>query len=368
MRILIFNWKDISHPHAGGAEVYTGEVARRWVSAGHEVTIFAAAVQGRPSDEVIDGVRFVRAGSRWGVYRAARLFYRAQPSDRYDVVVDEVNTRPFGCTKWVRDTPVVALIHQVCREIWFYEVPWPIAFVGRYIAEPWWLRRYRTVPVLTVSPSSRDSLRAYGLRNVVVVPEGIARKARPDVAKEAQPTVVFVGRLVASKRLDHAIRAVRAARRSIPDLQFWVIGDGPMRRKLENDTSVRFFGRVSRADRDELLARAHALLATSVREGWALVVDEAAAMGTPTIGYACPGLVDSVAAAGGLLVEPSPRALAAALVECLPRWVTHGHTSPQKCGWSGGAVDWDVVAAQCLEAIRSSFAGGTVPEAIGGRA
>ena len=51
-------------------------------------------------------------------------------------------------------------------------------------------------------------------------------------------------------------------------------------------------------------ARAHVLVATSVREGWGLNVSEAAACGTPAIGYSVPGLVDSIPASGGALVEP----------------------------------------------------------------
>jgi len=50
-----------------------------------------------------------------------------------------------------------------------------------------------------------------------------------------------------------------------------------------------------------------------VREGWGLNVSEAAACGTPSIGYAAPGLVDAVPASGGALVEPTPHALAEAL-------------------------------------------------------
>ena len=71
----------------------------------------------------------------------------------------------------------------------------------------------------------------------------------------------------------------------------------------------------SRASSRERLARAHVLVATSIREGWGLNVSEAAACGTPTIGYSVPGLVDSVRASGGALVEPTPTALGTALVD-----------------------------------------------------
>src|SRR5262249_60057057 len=76
---------------------------------------------------------------------------------------------------------------------------------------------------------------------------------------------------------------------------------------------VDFLGRLGR---DELLGRlatAHVLVATSVREGWGLNVSEAAACGTPSIGYRVAGLVDSVTASGGALVEPTPAALGEAL-------------------------------------------------------
>ncbi|MGH8873791.1 MAG: glycosyltransferase, partial [Acidimicrobiia bacterium] len=78
MRILVMNWKDLAHPAAGGAEVFTHEVTRRWAAWGHEVTLFCAAADGRPTTERIERVRVVRRGSRWTVYREARLFYRRE--------------------------------------------------------------------------------------------------------------------------------------------------------------------------------------------------------------------------------------------------------------------------------------------------
>ncbi len=61
---------------------------------------------------------------------------------------------------------------------------------------------------------------------------------------------------------------------------------------------VTFLGHVSEEEKRERLARAHALVATSVREGWGLVVTEAAASGTVSIGYDVPGLRDSIASIG----------------------------------------------------------------------
>ena len=94
MRILIYNWRDLTHPKAGGAEVYTDSVARVWSNEGHEVTLFTSAVQDHPDDEVGEGgYRIVRRGGRLGVYREARRFWRREGRGNFDLVIDEVNTK-----------------------------------------------------------------------------------------------------------------------------------------------------------------------------------------------------------------------------------------------------------------------------------
>lgn len=358
MRICVFNWRDLRHPQAGGAEVYTHEVLRR-LASDNAVTLFAAAVPGAPSYEECDGIRIVRAGSKLGVYRAARRWWRREGRGKFDLVIDEVNTRPFGCVRWVDDAHVVAFIHQVAKEVWRFETPLPVALAGRYILEPRWLRAYAERPVLTVSDSSRESLLGYGLRRVDIVPEGAPERQRTDVPREAVPTLVYVGRMSANKRPAEAIRIHSILRNSMPDVCLWMVGDGPERNRLEGEAGegVTFFGRVSEHEKHTLMARAHALLATSVREGWGLVVDEAAAMGTPTVGYDVPGLRDSVPAARGVLVPADAPAAAEALARHLAEWVAR----PAVAGWRGGARSWDEVASAFLAAARGTSGGRAVP-------
>jgi glycosyltransferase involved in cell wall biosynthesis len=351
VRILILNWKDSSHPLAGGAEVFTEEVARALVQRGHEVTLFASAVEGEPRRETIQGVETVRLGSRLGVYRAARRFWSEQPLRSYDVVVDEINTRPFLTPRWIDDTPIVALIHQLAREIWFYETRFPLSVLGRFVLEPWWLHTYRHVPALTVSRSSADSLRRHHRwQDVTVVPEGLTPHPVPDVPKEPEPTVAFLGRLVAMKQPEHAVEAFCLLARRFPSARLWMIGDGPLRNRLRERApeNVSFLGRVGRDELHERLARAHVLVATSVREGWGLNVSEAAACGTPSIAYAVPGLVDSVQASGGAVVEPRPQALADALASLFAGRL---HLEPRisTVPWSEVA---DAVESRLAEVIR----------------
>ncbi len=184
MRILVLTWRDLAHPQAGGAEVYTEQVTRRWAAAGHDVTVFAATVPGRPNEELVDGYRVVRRGGRLTVYRAARRWYRENGIGQFDVVIDMVNTVPFLAHEWITDTPVVAFFHQTAEECWHFNAPLPVAMLGRYVLEPRWIRAYRGRRVMVVSQSTADALARFGVHDTVILPEGFEPVAVPDVAKE----------------------------------------------------------------------------------------------------------------------------------------------------------------------------------------
>ena len=350
MRILIYNWRDLAHPNSGGAEVYTDRVATEWVKMGHEVTLFCASVDDKSDDEISEGgYRVIRRGGKHSVYRAAKRFWSKEGKGNFDVVIDEVNTRPFGTPKFVKGTPVVALIHQVAKEIWSYEYPWIVALFGRYVLEPMWLSWYKEVLVLTVSESSKESLIEYGLRNVCVVPEGsdISLKAGSAVAKDDPPVLLFVGRLAANKRPDHAIEAFKTVKSTLPHVKMWVIGSGPMEDNLKNahEEGVEFLGKVSDDLKLDLISRAAVLLVTSVREGWGLVVSEAASLGTLSVGYDVPGLRDSIKAGGGVLVPESPLMMARVLCAVLENRSFMFEAN------DGGTAEWSDVAALFIRQV-----------------
>ena len=283
----------------GGAEVFTHEVAKRWVKGGHEVTLFTSEFSGCRREEVLDGVRVVRAGGRLGVYWNAERFYRRLFSrEGFDVVVDEINTRPFFAPKFVKcGEKVVALIHQLAREYWFYETRFPVSYLGYYFLENRWLRNYVNVPAVTVSESTKQDLLDLGFRSVFVVPEGLNFKPLRKVPKkEKHPVVVYVGRLKRAKRPDHAVRAFEIVREKVPDAELWVLGDGPFSKDLKGmaGDGVRFFGGLSDVARRELVRQAWVLVNPSVREGFGLNVVEANALGTPCVAYDVAGLRNAV--------------------------------------------------------------------------
>jgi glycosyltransferase involved in cell wall biosynthesis len=299
MKILWLNWRCWLNPAMGGAEVFTYEVAKRWAASGHEVSLFTSKYPGSKDEETVDGIRIIRAGGRFTVYRQARRYYSKRfRKEGFDVIVDEINTQPFSAPKFAKNHErVFALIHQLAREFWFYETPFPVSYIGYNLLENRWLKQYVDVPTVTVSESTRKDLLDLGFKHVSVVPEGLnfePLSALPD--KDSKPIVAFSGRLKRAKRPDHAIKAFELVKEKVPNAELWVFGDGPFRKTLErlSGSGIRFFGNLSSFDRRELLKKCWVLMVPGLREGWGLNIVEANAFGLPAVAYDVPGLCDSV--------------------------------------------------------------------------
>src|SRR5438105_1190101 len=131
-RILLLNWRDPKHPKAGGAETLTMNWAQAWVGAGADVTLLANSFPGSVRAETMGGVRILRSGSPLSQAWHARALYRREGP--FDLVIEEINTLPFLSPTWAKKKSIL-LMHQLARDVWFYEAPWPLAVVG-YLLEP----------------------------------------------------------------------------------------------------------------------------------------------------------------------------------------------------------------------------------------
>ena len=358
LKILWFNWRCWLHPEMGGAEVFTYENAKRWVKAGHEVTLFTSQFPNCETEEVVDGVKIVRAGGKYMVYRRAKKYYGKYFSkEDYDVVIDEINTRPFLTPKFVNNgEKIVALIHQLAREYWFYETPFPMSYIGYYFLENRWLKNYVYVPTVTVSESTKRDLLNLGFTRIFVVSEGLNFTPLDEVAeKESHPVIAYVGRLKRAKRPDHAIQGFRILKNTIPEAELWIIGDGYFKKDLEKTATdgVKFFGGLSDGERRDLVKKAWVLVNPSVREGFGLNVVEANALGTPCIAYDVAGLRDTVKNDDtGLLAKAgSVKDLADKIVTILKDDTLRERLSRNALEYSK-KFDWDISAREFEEIFR----------------
>lgn len=353
--IVILNWKNIFHEKSGGAEIYTYECARRWVENGHMVTWVAA---GEQKETEIDGIKLVNVGSTYSVYREAKKWVQRQPKNSIDYLIDEVNTRPFGTPVWLAethpDTHLLTLAHQIADEVWNYEMPIGLAQLGKYVLEPYWWKAYVNTPVAVPSVSTQKSLTKFNIHNTHLIAEGVRVPEYVQVKKNDVPTVVIPGRINRMKRTEDGIEAFLKSKEKIVNAECVVVGSGPdlekLRAKYSDETSVVFTGHVDEETKWKQISSAHVLLACGVREGWGLVVSEGAAVGTYPIGYSAPGLIDSIDAAGGSLVENgNVSKLSEQLTEALKTYTKTSYAPVEY----GGAHSWDYVAQNFWKTLIS---------------
>jgi glycosyltransferase involved in cell wall biosynthesis len=294
MRILILNRRDIANPAGGGAEIYTHEIAKGLANEYNcEVMVFTSSFLHCKADEVIDRVRYVRRGNEATVHLLG-FWYAFKNRARFDRIIDEFNGIGF-LTFFLPNS--ILLIHQLYREFWFKELK--VAGIIPYLVEPLLLRCYSKKMTITVSDSTKKDLEEMGFRNISIVMNAIAHfPPCGSSAKDRPPALIFLGRLRGTKRPGYAVEIFRRSKEKIPDLRLWMVGRGPDEKELKEKArsldGVTFWGWADEELKMSLLGKASVLVVPSVREGFGINVIEAAAAGTPAIGFDVPGLRDSI--------------------------------------------------------------------------
>ncbi|MCX6421526.1 MAG: glycosyltransferase family 4 protein [Actinobacteria bacterium] len=304
LRVAFLNWRDTRNPEGGGSEVFVETIAEGLVARGHEVTLVCAEHTDSPSREIRRGVRIVRNGGKLDVYPRAAWALRSGSLGPLDVVVDVQNGLPF-CSAVASKVPTVVLVHHVHRE------QWPVVYGPARSRIGWWLESkfapyiYRRSSYVAVSHRTRDELVDLGVSaaRISVVHNGTQPPPMTQHVSSPHPHIIVLGRLVPHKRVEHVLESARILREQHPGLRLSIVGDGWWREKLEiaaqsagvSDITT-FYGHVDESTKDRLLREAWVLGVPSLKEGWGLVIMEAAARGVPAVAYAeAGGVVESIA-------------------------------------------------------------------------
>src|SRR3989344_4482579 len=252
MKILIFNWKDIKHPYAGGAEVNIHEQAKRWAKDRHEVIQFSPKFKNSKDKELVDGVNIIRAGGRFSIYLIAPFYYLFKLRKETDVIIDIENGIPFFSPLFSRK-PKICIMHHVHQNVFFKELPFFIAWFP-YLLERYGVRIvYRHTNVVAVSKTTKEemeNLLGIESKNIQIVYNGINHNEFiTDVTKTEYPSILYFGRLMKYKRIDLLIELFKSS---------WV---------FVNPSSM---------------------------EGWGVTVIEANAVSVPSISFNVPGLREAI--------------------------------------------------------------------------
>jgi glycosyltransferase involved in cell wall biosynthesis len=365
MRILVFNWQDITNPLAGGAEVHLQNIFSRIVRRGHEVTLFCSSYPGARREEVLDGIRVIRRGGRQLFNFCVPIGYlRRLRHDQYDIVVDDLNKIPFFTPLFVHE-PLVGIAHHLFGRSIFAETN---LLVGAYV---YWMEscalfiyRRSRIPFFVVSPSTRDEMvaRAFRPEDLHVVYNCVDHALhRPDPSRRSvTPLVGYVGRLKKYKGVDQFLKAVAEVRVTHPELRALIVGKGDDRPRLERLTAVlglrevvTYVGYVPEEQKVALLQGMWCAVATSSKEGWGLTVLEANACGTPVIASDVPGLRDAVkdGETGLLFAHGDAHGLAEKIRVILDDTERRARLTANAIVWAG-EFDWEHAAEKTLEVFE----------------
>jgi glycosyltransferase involved in cell wall biosynthesis len=304
---------DCIYPHTvGGAERWYRNVAERLAADGHEVDYLTLRQWPEGEDAGVPGVNVVAVGPRMSLYgRDGRR--RIAPPIRFGLGIfmhlarhgsgyDAVHAASFpyfsllaaGALRPLRGYRLVVDWHEVwTREYW-----------REYLGRAGGAMGFRIQQLCVRIPQRafcfsrlhERRLREAGFRGELTVLRG-QYEGGPGALVPARepPTIVFAGRHIPEKRVPALVPAIALARERIPDLRGTILGDGPDRgevlRRVERDglgEDVDVPGFVPAEEVEQALASALCLVLPSRREGYGLVVVEAAASGTPSVVVADP--------------------------------------------------------------------------------
>lgn len=290
----------------GGAERWYRLLAERLAEAGHRVTYLTTRHEGNKRAPEIPGVRVLSFPAPPDIYGRRRR--KVAPMVAFGLAVgrhlyihgaeyDVVHTS--AMLSWAALIAGWLARHRGYRLVLDWWEIWTLRYWSEYVGQiaglAGWLmqRQVSRLQHQPVAYSELHATRLSGLRSSGAIPilRGLLDESwgvqKPD---RADPLVVSAGRMIPEKQVAAVIPALSISRRSLPGLRAVLFGAGPDEARVRSaiDVSgltsfVELPGFVADNELRDTLCRALCLILLSRREGYGLIVAEAAALGVPSI-------------------------------------------------------------------------------------
>jgi phosphatidyl-myo-inositol alpha-mannosyltransferase len=368
MKIGLVSPYDYTHP--GGVTEHIRHLGTWLQQLGHEVRTFAPSSRRGAENDIPDFYRIGRVFSlpvNDSVARITLSFHMARrvadilESERFDVLHFHEPFMPALPLTLLpmSHAPHVATFHAFAK-----------SNLGYYYGRPI-LKQYlkHLDAAIAVSPPARDFVQHYFPKlDLRVIPNGIdVDRFRPGQTpihhlRDSCVNVLFVGRLEKRKGLLDLLRAFEYLQQREPRSRLIVVGDGPLRGKVESYVSSHRLDNVVMAGYvpAQVLPRYYssadiACFPATGGESFGLVLLEAMAAGLPVVATEIPGYMSVVeAGTDSITVRPKSPAELGAVLTVLARDAALRRRLGQAALAKAQRYSWRMVAAQVIEVYQEA--------------
>lgn len=310
MKILFLTWKDIKHPFAGWAEKVMHEYAKWLVKKWHQVTWFWYNFKNALEKETIDWIEIIRKFSLYSSYFLFPSYYKKYLAWKYDIIIDEAWGLPLLSPKFEKNIPIIFFAHHIWDKEWDYNYPFPLNKIWKQIYF-WLFKQYKNNKTITVSNSTKEELIQkfwFKEKNICVIENAcdVTPITEIDFDKK-QDKILFLGRLMPIKRVEHAILAFNhfiLSDKKFRNYTLEIVWNNQDKKyvkylkeiikKLWIEKQVNFLWHIDRANYSNFMWQQKLILVTSIKEWFWLIVLESNSYWIPAIWYNVAWLRDSI--------------------------------------------------------------------------
>lgn len=322
MKICIVTEFFIPH-YFGGGERRFYQLAKKLVERGIQVDVITMRIRDVPDYEKIDGINVYHIGPTIenppdrSVFDFMRYFFSVSSwiiKNDYDLI-DAQSYSPLlssSIAARIKKTPIFGTIYDTSSsgsDQWMNH-----SFLASRLEK--FLVNLRFDRIITISKSTINSLiNDFGVskEKIELLYIGVDTDkydSTGDVEKKADK-IIFVGRLIPHKHVDHLIESFEEIVKIVPDANLVIVGRGDEKNNIIDmvsskslDAKVSFKENLSDEELIKEIKESEVLVLPSTREGFGMVLAEANYCNVPVVTYASGGTIDVVDDGyNGFLVE-----------------------------------------------------------------
>ncbi len=345
------------YPYFGGIERRIYHICKR-LADDHEVWVLTSRLEGTEKQEKLDGIKIIRVETALlpiynpPVILSSGIYQRVKELEP-DIIDFHYRWAPDytrAVKKLSRRFPVVFTFHND-----FGEGTGLIGAVSK-INDMLFQRflQHHAAKIVCISDYVQERLRRRGIakEKLATIRNGIELDHTGNPGHDGA-YLLYIGRLVKTKGVQHLIQAHAAA--GVP-LPLKICGEGPQRDRLqalseELDSDVEFLGWVSERRKKELLRACTAFVLPSIFESFGIVLLEAMRAACPIIATDVGGIPEVVNGAAVLVEPQSPQQLADAITQiCSDREARE--TLSRRASDRIQQFTWDKICGDTLQLYR----------------